>query len=167
LQGVPAIPVAVMKIHETATRTSGISLFRPLIESASYALRYPTLGVILVLSIAPGAIGLSYMYMLPVVIRDLGQPADAVGLLYAGGGAGGLLAGLIAEPLMQRLGHGRGIFAGLAMSAAGFTATGAIGMLPAAMLGIGVAQAGFVIYASSSLALVQALSPATLRGRLT
>src|SRR5205823_10716859 len=62
---------------------------------------------------------------------------------------------------------GRAIFAGLAMSAAGFTATGAIGMLPAAMLGIGVAQAGFVIYASSSLALVQALSPARLRGRLT
>jgi MFS family permease len=167
LQGLPAIPVAVMKIHETATRTVGISLIRPLVESASYALRYPTLGVILVLSIAPGAFGLSYMYMLPVVIRDLGAAPDAVGLLYAGGGAGGLLAGLVAGPLMQRLGHGRAIFAGLALSGLGFIVTGTVGMLPAAMIGIGFAQAGFVIYASSSLALVQALSPARLRGRLT
>ena len=39
--------------------------------------------------------------------------------------------------------------------------------VPLAMLGLGVAQAGFVIYASSSLALVQALSPGRLRGRLT
>jgi hypothetical protein len=44
---------------------------------------------------------------------------------------------------------------------------GAGGMVPVAMTGIGISQAGFVIYASASLALVQALSPARLRGRLT
>jgi MFS family permease len=167
LQGLPALPVARIKVTEGSARTTAISLFRPLVEAGAYAVRYPTLGVIVLLSIAPGAFGLAYMYMLPVVIRDLGAAPDAVGLLYAGGGAGGLLAGLIAEPLMQRLGHGRAIFAGLGFIAAGMIVAGVGGMVPVAMLGIGIAQAGFVVYASSSLALVQALSPARLRGRLT
>jgi MFS family permease len=167
LQGLPAIPVARIRVTEIAARTTSISLFRPLVEAAAYAVRYPTLGLIVLLSIAPGAIGLSYMYMLPVVIRDLGAPADAVGLLYVGGGAGGLLAGLIAEPLMQRLGHGRAVFTGLVLVSAGMIVAGVGGMVPVAMAGIGLAQAGFVVYASSSLALVQALSPGRLRGRLT
>jgi MFS family permease len=167
LQALPSIPVARIRVTETAARTTAISLFRPLVEAGAYAIRYPTLGVIVLLSIAPGAFGLAYMFMLPVVIRDLGAPPDAVGLLYAGGGAGGLLAGLIAEPLMQRVGHGRAIFVGLAAVAAGMIVAGASGLVPVAMAGIGVAQAGFVVYASASLALVQALSPGRLRGRLT
>ena len=167
LQVLPAFPVARIRVTESSSRTTSISLFRPLIEAGAYAVRYPTLGIIVLLSIAPGAFGLAYMFMLPVVIRDLGAPPDAVGLLYAGGGAGGLLAGLIAEPVMQRVGHGRAIFVGLAAIGAGLALAGIGGMVPVAMFGIGVAQAGFVIYASSSLALVQALSPARLRGRLT
>src|SRR5207244_11781026 len=105
-QGLPAIPIARIRVSEPTARTAGIALLRPLIESAAYVLRYPTLGVIVVLSIIPGAVGVAYQFMLPVVTRDLGAPAEAVGLLYAGGGAGGLLAGLVAEPLMQRGGHG-------------------------------------------------------------
>jgi MFS family permease len=167
LQALPAIPVARIKVTEAHARTTSISFIRPLIEAAAHAIRYPTLGIIVLLSIAPGAIGLSYMYMLPVVVRDLGAPPDAVGLLYAGGGAGGLLAGLIAEPLMQRLGHGRAVFVGLGFIALGMVVAGTGGSIGVAMLGIGLAQAGFVIYASSSLALVQAISPARLRGRLT
>ena len=167
LQVLPAFPVARIRVTESSSRTTSISLFRPLIEAGAYAVRYPTLGIIVLLSIAPGAFGLAYMFMLPVVIRDLGAPPDAVGLLYAGGGAGGLLAGLIAEPVMQRVGHGRAIFVGLAAIGAGLALAGIGGMVPIAMFGIGVAQAGFVVYASSSLALVQALSPARLRGRLT
>ncbi len=167
LQVLPALPIARIRVTETATRTTSISFLRPLIEAGAYAVRYPTLGIIVLLAVAPGAFGLAYMFMLPVVIRDLGAQPDAVGLLYAGGGAGGLLAGLIAEPVMQRVGHGRAIFVGLAAIGAGLALAGAGGMVPVAIFGIGVAQAGFVIYASSSLALVQALSPGRLRGRLT
>jgi MFS family permease len=167
LQALPGIPVARIRVTEASARTTSISLLRPLIEAGAYAIRFPTLGTIVLLSVAPGAIGLSYMYMLPVVIRDLGAQPDAVGLLYAGGGTGGLLAGLIAEPLMQRLGHGQAVFSGLVFVALGMIVAGAGGMIALAVVGIGLAQAGFVIYASSSLALVQALSPARLRGRLT
>jgi MFS family permease len=167
LQALPALPIARIKVTEVGARTTSLSLFRPLVEAARYAVHYPTLGTILLLAIAPGAIGLSYMYMLPVVIRDMGAAPDAVGLLYAAGGAGGLFAGLVAEPLMQRVGHGRAVFAGLTLVASGMIFAGVGATVPLAMLGIGVAQAGFVIYASSSLALVQALSPGRLRGRLT
>ena len=55
------------------------------------------------------------MFLLPVVIRDLGADPGAIGLLYVGGGIGGLLAGLAAEPLMRRIGHGRTIFVGMAL----------------------------------------------------
>jgi MFS family permease len=167
LQGLPAIPISRIKVTEVAARTTSIDLVKPLVEAAKYAVHFPTLGTIIVLAIAPGAIGLSYMYMLPVVIRDLGAAPDAVGLLYVGGGTGGLIAGLVAEPLMQRLGHGRAVFTGLVLVASGMILAGTGGGVPLAMAGVGVAQAGFVVYASSSLALVQALSPARLRGRLT
>jgi MFS family permease len=167
LQGLPAIPVARIHVTEAYARTTTISLVRPLLEAGAYAVRFPTLGILVLLAIAPGAIGLSYMYLLPDVVRNVGADPNTVGLLYAGGGAGGLLAGLIAEPLMQRLGHGRSVFTGLTIVGIGMIVTGAGGAIPIAMAGIGLAQAGFVLYASSSLALVQAISPARLRGRVT
>lgn len=167
LQVVPALPVSRIRITETASRTTNLALWQPLVETASYAARHPTLGIILLLAVAPGAIGLAYMFMLPVVVRDLGLPPDSVGLLYAAGGVGGLSAGLVAEPLMRRLGHGRTIFLGLSASAVGLAAAGLAAVLPIAMVGIGLAQVGFVVYPASSLALVQAMAPARLRGRLT
>ena len=39
--------------------------------------------------------------------------------------------------------------------------------MPLAAAAVGLTQAGFAIYASSALSLVQALSPARLRGRVT
>src|SRR5262249_40857052 len=92
LQGLPSIPIWRIRVTETTARSASLALLAPLVESARYVLRYPTLGAIVLMSIGPGALGLSYQFMLLVVIRDLGSPADAVGLLYAGGGAGGLLA---------------------------------------------------------------------------
>ena len=129
--------------------------------------RFPTLGLIILVSVAPGAIGLSYTFLLPVVIRDLGANPGTIGLLYVGGGIGGLLAGLAAEPLMRRVGHGRTIFVGMGLIGAGLIGVGLSGALVVAAVAIGVAQGGFAIYGSSSLSLVQSLSPARLRGRVT
>ena len=142
-------------------------MLRPLIEAASYARRHPTLGLIVLVAVAPGAIGLSYTFLLPVVIRDLGADPGAIGLLYVGGGIGGLLAGLVAEPLMRRVGHGRTIFVGMGVIGAGLIGLGLSGALGLAAVGTGLAQGGFAIYGSSSLSLVQSLSPARLRGRIT
>ena len=167
LQGIPAIPVAMIRVQESVARTTGRAMFRPLVETAGYVARNPTLAVIVVLSIAPGSFGLVYMFLLPVVVRDLGADPGSIGLLYVGGGIGGLLAGLLAEPVMRRLGHGRAMFAGMATVAAGLIAIGLAASLPVTPFAVGLTQAGFAIYASSALTLVQALSPPRLRGRVT
>jgi predicted MFS family arabinose efflux permease len=167
MQAVPALPVARLRVHETMARTTDRSMLRPLIEAAAYARRYPTLGLIILVSVAPGAVGLSYMFLLPVVVRDLGADPGAIGLLYVGGGIGGILAGLGAEPLMRRAGHGRTIFVGMGLIGAGLIGAGLSGGLIVASVAIGVAQAGFAIYGSSSLSLVQSLSQSRLRGRVT
>ena len=93
--------------QRAVARTTGREMVRPLVETAAYVGRNPTLAVIIVLSIAPGAVGLVYMFLLPVVVRDLGAGPGSIGLLYIGGGIGGLLAGLVAEPVMRTVGHGR------------------------------------------------------------
>jgi predicted MFS family arabinose efflux permease len=167
MQSVPALPIGRLRVHETMARTTDHSMMRPLIEAASYARRYPTLGLIILVSVAPGAVGLSYTFLLPVVIRDLGANPGAIGLMYVGGGIGGLLAGLSAETLMRRVGHGRTIFVGMGLIGAGLIGVGLSGALGLAAIAIGVAQGGFAIYGSSSLSLVQSLSPPRLRGRVT
>jgi MFS family permease len=167
MQSAPALPIGRLRVHESTARTTDRAMVRPLIEAASYARRYPTLGLIILVSVAPGAVGLSYMFLLPVVIRDLGADPGAIGLLYVGGGIGGLLAGLGAEPLMRRIGHGRTIFVGMSFIGVGLISVGLSGALGLAAIAIGVAQGGFAIYGSSSLSLVQSLSPARLRGRVT
>jgi len=48
-------------------------MIRPLLDAAGYAVRFPTLGVILLLSAFPGALGLSYNYLIPVAARDRDQ----------------------------------------------------------------------------------------------
>jgi MFS family permease len=167
MQAVPSLPIMRLRVHESTARTTDHSMMRPLIEAASYARRFPTLGLIILVAVAPGAVGLSYTFLLPVVIRDLGANPGAIGLLYVGGGIGGLLAGLAAEPLMRRVGHGRTIFVGMGLIGVGLIGVGLSGALALAAIGIGVAQGGFAIYGSSSLSLVQSLSPARLRGRVT
>jgi MFS family permease len=167
LQVLPAIPVAAIHVNERVARTTGREMVRPLMETAAYVTRNPTLAVIVLLAIGPGAIGLVYMYLLPVVVRDLGAEPSAIGLLYIGGGMGGLIAGLVAEPVMRAVGHGRAMFVGIATIGIGLIATGAAGAVPLTAAAVGLTQAGFALYASSALSLVQALSPARLRGRVT
>ena len=167
MQAVPALPISRIRVTETVARTTDHSMVRPLVEAASYARRYPTLGLIILVSVVPGAVGLSYTFLLPVVVRDLGANPGTIGLMYVGGGIGGLLAGLGAEPLMRRAGHGRTIFVGMALIGVGLIGVGVSGAVVLAAAAVGVAQGGFAIYGSSSLSLVQSLSPARLRGRVT
>ncbi len=59
------------------------------------------------------------------------------------------------------------MFVGLATVAVALIGMGLAGTLPLTAAAVGATQAGFAIYASSALSLVQALSPARLRGRVT
>lgn len=145
----------------------GGDLIRPIVEAGAHAAHHPTLGMILLLSAGPGLIGQPYNFLLPVAAVELGIGAGGLGLLLAAVGSGGLVAGLTAEHIQRRLGHGRSLLVGLTSAAGGLIVFG-LGMpLPISIVAMAFAGGGFVVYASSSLTLVQALAPAALRGRLT
>ena len=145
----------------------GAALIRPIVEAGRHALRNPTLGTILLLSAGPGLIGLPYNFLLPVAAVELGIGAEGLGLLLVAVGTGGLLAGLAAEHAQRRLGHGRSILLGLASAAGGLIVFGLGPPLPVSILSVAFVGGGFVVSASASLTLVQALAPPSLRGRLT
>lgn len=168
LQAIPAIPV--WRLHTPAVSREAAAeraLIRPLIDAGAYAVRFPTLGVILLLSIVPGALGLSYNYMVPVAARDLAIGGEGLGALLALAGAGGLMAGFVAETVMRRAGHGRAIFIGLAISALGMLVFGLSPLVAVSIASMALVGGGFVIYSAASLALIQALSPPAVRGRTT
>jgi MFS family permease len=150
-----------------ARAPGGAALIRPIVEAGGHALRNPTLGTILLLSAGPGLIGLPYNFLLPVAAVELGIGAEGLGLLLVAVGTGGLIAGLGAEHAQRRLGHGKSILLGLASAATGLIVFGLGPPLPASIVSVGFVGGGFVIYASASLTLVQALAPPSLRGRLT
>lgn len=168
LFGVPSILVWRLRTPSRARSalTAG-ALVRPIVEAGSHAARNPTLGMILLLSAGPGLIGLPYNFLLPVAAVEIGIGAEGLGLLLAAAGIGGLLAGLAAEHIQRALGHGRSILLGLAAAAGGLITFGLGPGVAISMLAMGFVGGGFVIYAASSLTLVQALAPVDLRGRLT
>jgi MFS family permease len=169
LQAIPALPVwrlPIIRRVEPAS-TGNRSLLRPLIDAAAYGRRFPTLGVILVVSAIPGALGLSYNYLLPVAARDLAIGGEGLGVLLGLAGAGGLVAGLLAETCMRKLGHGRTLLIGLGTSSVGMLIFGLSPWLELSVAAMPLVGGGFVLYSAASLTLIQALAPADVRGRLT
>ena len=168
LQAAPAIPVWRLPTPAAPPAAAADrAMIRPLIEAGAYAVRFPTLGVILLLSVIPGALGLSYNYLVPVAARDLGIGGEGLGALLAMAGVGGLVAGFVAEATMRWAGHGRSIFIGLATSAVGMLAFGLSPFVGLSVASMALVGGGFVIYSAASLALIQALSPPAVRGRTT
>jgi predicted MFS family arabinose efflux permease len=168
LQMAPAYPIwrlptRPVPVPETRSR----ALVRPLIEAAAYGRRFPSLGVILMISAVPGAVGLSYNYLLPVAAVDLGIGGAGLGLLLAMAGAGGLAAGLLAETVMRKLGHGRAMLLGLGVSSFGMLLFGLSPIVAMSVAAMPLIGGGFIWYSAASLTLIQALAPAAVRGRLT
>ena len=168
LQAAPAL--AIWRIRTPAPEgrpAGGGALFRPLLEAAQYGLRSSSLGVVLPLAVAPGMLGLSYSYLLPVAAEEFAVGAEGLGIFLAVTGVGGLVAGLVAEGVMRVVGHGSMVFVGLAMAALGMVVFGLAPVPGVAAASMAFVGAGLLIFGASSLSVVQALSPPSLRGRLT
>jgi predicted MFS family arabinose efflux permease len=104
--------------------------------------------------------------------RDLGLSAGAIGLAYACGGVGCVLAAAFAERLAARFGVGPMIVHGLILTALGWQAYGLVSGPPAAaMIALGFAMLVFdfggVLYGINYLSLRQAITPDRLLGRMT
>ena len=122
--------------------------------------------MLIVLSIAPGAIGLSYIFMLPVAAEELGIGAGGLGILMAASGIGGLIAGLSLESIQRRVGHGKALFGGMVGAAIGLTSFGIAPSVPLAIATLTIVGASFLTFAAANVTLIQALAPPRLRGRL-
>ena len=104
--------------------------------------------------------------------RELSLSAGAIGIAYACGGLGCVLASAFAERLSARLGIGPVIVHGLIITAAGWQAFGLLGGSGwIATLALGVAMLvfdfGAILYGINYLALRQAITPDRLLGRMT
>jgi MFS family permease len=104
--------------------------------------------------------------------RELGLSAGAIGLTYAFGGLGCVLASAFAQRLSARFGIGPVIVHGLALTALGWQAFGLVsGPVWLATLLLGCAMLmfdfGAVLYGINYLALRQAITPDRLMGRMT
>ena len=166
-----ATPVVVMAgVRTTDVRTSDqrprAALVGPLVEAFRYATSHPTLGLLIILSIAPGSIGLSYIFMLPVAAEELGIGAAGLGILMVASGIGGLIAGLSLESIQRRVGHGRALFGGMFGAAIGLMSFGLAPSAPLAIAALTIVGASFLTFAAATVTLTQALAPARLRGRL-
>ena len=118
---------------------------------------------------------LHHMQMAVLILfatRDLGLSAGAIGLTYAFGGVGCMLAAMLAERLSARFGVGPGIVHGLILTALGWQAFGLVSGSPAvATVALGLAMLVFdfggVLYGINYLSLRQAITPDRLLGRMT
>jgi predicted MFS family arabinose efflux permease len=104
--------------------------------------------------------------------RELLLSAGAIGIAYAFGGLGCVLASACAERLSARLGVGRVIVHALIITAAGWQAFGLLGGSGwPATLALGLAMLvfdfGAILYGINYLALRQAITPDRLLGRMT
>jgi len=104
--------------------------------------------------------------------RDLGLSPGAIGLAYACGGVGCVIAAGFAERLTARFGVGPVIVHGLFLTALGWQAFGLVsGASGIATFALGIAMLvfdfGAVLYAINYLSLRQAITPDRLLGRMT
>ena len=166
-----ASPVAILvrvrmtTVHPREERTNA-GFLGPILEASRYAISHPTLGVLILLAIAPGSIGLSYTFMLPVAAEELGIGAAGLGALVVAVGIGGLVAGVSLETIQRRIGHGRALFCGVFGAALGLTTFGLVPGVPLAIAGLSIVGASFLTFAAANLTLIQAISPPRLRGRM-
>src|SRR5436190_2609815 len=104
--------------------------------------------------------------------RDLGLSAGAIGITYALGGVGCIIAAGLAERLSARFGVGPVIGHGLFVTALAWQAFGLVsGSAGFATLALGLSMLvfdfGAVLYAINYLSLRQAITPDRLLGRMT
>lgn len=147
-------------------RRTGASMLRSIREALTYGARYPTVGVLIVLAVLPGTVGLSYVFMLPVAAEELGAGPGGLGTLLAASGVGGLIAGLSLERIQRRIGHGKAMYGGLLLASASLIAFGLAPGILLASLTLAVIGAAILTYAAANVTLIQAVSPARLRGRM-
>jgi len=170
LSGLPFLFVLARGGWADLRRDVGSGRFRPfarMSEGLRFAAHQPRIRAMLIASAVLGLLGVGYMPFLPVFARDqLHGGGQVLGLMYSLGGIGAL-AGAVFISFVSRRVRPRLLLAAAApvYAAALFGLTRANHLLLAAPCLIGISL-GFVAANTAMLATLQALTPASMRGRV-
>jgi MFS family permease len=117
--------------------------------------------------IGASAFTYTYLFLLPVVSRDLVNGGSiGYGLMTAASGVGYIVAAFLTVPIARRLGHGRAMLGALAVAGVFIFAIGLSRMLPLTILLAGGIAIFLIVYSSISNLLLQTLVRPEMRGRI-
>ena len=141
--------------------------FKQIIEGFSIIAHRPAIRGVLILVAVTVVFGFSYGVMIPVFAKDVfGLGEEGYGLLLAANGAGALVGALVVASL-ARSGHKLGIIVGGVMLFSAmlflFASAKVVWLAALCLAGVGV---GFMLFMSTSNALVQTSVPDNARGRV-
>jgi MFS family permease len=147
-----------------ASRGSSLRDFRDALRWMAGA---PTARTLFALGLAVATFAYSYVSLMPILTRDLlrAGPAD-LGLITAATGLGVIAGALGMEALGRALGRGRTIAATVLIGSAAVVLLGVSRSLPVSMALAGVTAGVLIVYRTTTIALLQALAPARMRGRV-
>jgi predicted MFS family arabinose efflux permease len=146
--------------------TSRTGSLRDFPDALGWMARSPTARTLLLLGMAVATFAYSYVSLMPILTRDLlhSGPAD-LGLITASTGIG-VIVGALMEGAGRAIGRGRTIVLMVAIGALALTLLGFSRALAISMLLAGAMACVLIVYRTTTIALLQALAPARMRGRV-
>ena len=139
-------------------------------ETVTDALRWirehPTVVSLLVATLAVGWTSDPFSTLMPAVSERFGYGETVVGLLVGAFGLGAAITAPASDRIRSRVGRGRVIGLGLAISASGLTILAVAPIVHVGLLGAAIAGSGFLLGVTSTNTELQRGIPEDLRGRV-
>ena len=132
-----------------------------------YSFQHPRVRTILLLFLAVGIFGWSYMVVMPAFVRDvLGRGADGFGELMSASGMGALLAALVVATFGHRFTPRKLAFGGVCLFSAALVAFSLARNFYVSLAFLFVAGFGMLLFFSTTNTVLQTIVPDDMRGRV-
>jgi len=136
-------------------------------DAVAWLVRVPTARALVLLGMVVATFAYSYVSLLSILTRDLLRSGAAdLGIITAATGAGIIAGSFLMDAVGRWMGRGRTI---LAMQLTGAAAVGLLGLshsLALSMLIAGTMACALIVFRTTTIAVLQALAPARMRGRV-
>src|SRR5438874_3657114 len=136
-------------------------------EGIVYSMRHPRVRTILLLFLAVGVFGWSYVVLMPSFARDvLGRGANGYGILISASGAGALIGALIVAAYGHLVTPRKLAFSGVYLFSAAMTAVAFARSFYLAVAFLFLAGFGMLLFFATSNTTLQTIVPDEMRGRV-
>ncbi|HLW36410.1 MAG TPA: MFS transporter [Chthoniobacterales bacterium] len=133
----------------------------------AYSFRHPRVRTILLLFLAVGIFGWSYMVVMPAFARDvLGRGADGFGILMSASGTGALIGALVVAAFGHRITPRKLALSGVWIFSIALFAFSFARNFPVALGFLFVAGFGMLLFFSTTNTTLQTIVPDDMRGRV-